>query len=180
MRVPQRSMILASRPNQRAKEFFISAESLRANFSAVVHVIDYCTALSFELNLKSILAVRGVIAGEEVDKAHRHHDIIKFFKECNIVFENSKSSELVEYYNLILNGIGRYSTTTKGDRGKLDAALSGMYKEIPNYFNTPEKNCIYEINPESGIVDDSYKKIWNTLDNIFRTEYIAAQEGLTS
>lgn len=172
MGLSRKNLILASRLNQRAIEFFNSAESLRVNFSAAVHVIDYCTALSFELRLKSILAVR--------DRKLWGHDICKLFDECNISFNHDKHNELIKYYDTILCSIARYSTTREGDREKLDAALSRMYKKKPNYFNIPDENCVYEINPGSGIVDDTYKEIWETLDNIFKTEYVAAQKNLTS
>lgn len=179
MGVSQKSIILASRLNQRAIEFFNSAESLRVNFSAAVHVIDYCTALSFELQLKSILAARDIFKDGEVDEKHRRHNICNLFDECKITFDSDKHNELITYYNAILNGIGRYSTTAKGYREKLDNALSGMLKKADNYFHTPNDNCVYEINLESGIVENSYKEIWGRLSEIFNAEYAAAQENQT-
>ncbi len=166
---------------RRAREFYNSAEILRKNFQLAVNVIDYCTALSFELILKSILVLRG--------KWKFGHDIIELFKLCDIKFDNEKYNELIEYYNVILNETGRYSTTkdyidkmsgkenTNRIREKINKSTKNLFIKKENYFSSAS-NPIYEINPQSGIVDNSYKHIWQTINELAEKEYKKRTQGL--
>ncbi len=79
MEMREKNTHFASILNQRAIEFYNSSKCLRDNSRFAVHVIDYCTALSFELKLKSILVLRGQFCEKS-----KNHNIIELFKKCEI------------------------------------------------------------------------------------------------
>lgn len=154
----------AARFNQRSVEFYSSAECLRNHKELAVFAIDYCTALAFELRLKSILALRNKFTEKQ-----KTHNIEKLFEECQINISDAKQRELIKYYNIILRNIGRYSISNDTDREILDCATSNMFCEEKDPI-TSTKNRYYNVDNNSGIADDTYKDIWNILYEIYDSE----------
>lgn len=150
--------LLAQRFNQRAVEFYYAANDLRKNSKRSVHVIDYCTALSFELKLKAILALRG-----EFEKKNKHHDIVKLFEICKICISNIDHKQLIDYYNTALEFSGRYPLTEAGDREKLNRVVSGIYEETKNHFTDTPNKSVYPFIDKNFIDNGCYKDIWKIL-----------------
>jgi hypothetical protein len=149
----------------RAYDFYRSADYLRTISPEPYNVVDYCSALSFELKLKSILLLRGKFSGKL-----RHHRIDELFKKCEIKFKDSDINNAIKHFNVILNDIGRYSVETVIDRERLDGAVSTLSDEIGGNFGDSCKKSMFQYNYDNFIEKNVYKDIWEKLCNEYNAE----------
>lgn len=159
-------ILYASRMNQRSIEFYNAAESLRKNFWGAVNVIDYCTALSFELKAKAI-----IFLDEQPDSKFYIHKICTLFDKCGIDVNRNQYKNLIKFYEHVLNNHGRYSVKNHEEREKHYSILSGIgikVKKHPKYSNL----FTNEINSKEYTLDYLYKDIWKELCEIYDKKVI--------
>jgi hypothetical protein len=166
MEIKTSDITYASRLNQRAIEFYNAARNLRKNFFSAVHVIDYCTALSFELKAKAIICLDG-----QFNKKLKIHKICELFEKCGLDVNKYQYRAHINFYEHILNKNGRYSIKDNAEREKHNRVLAEIGIEIERdhkHYN----NMKFKINPEKYAINHLYKDIWKELCEIYERKIV--------
>lgn len=163
-----------------AIQFYNVAQELRTSrLHLAMQAIDYSLAISYELALKAIMTARGQFDSNQ----HHVHDLFKLYTLCEISTDSENELELIDYLHLILKKFGRYPVFSLQDRKLLDSKLKNTViirrdKETIERYGKEAS----ETNPESGIINDTYKNVWEKLSTLFNNinRQVSSQNATTA
>ena len=148
---------------QHAIQFYNAAKNLRKT-TVGMQAIDYLLAISFELALKAIMTARGQFDRNK----HYTHNLLELYSLCGVLIDTDKEYELIDYLCVVLTKLGRYPVLSSHDRELLDSKLKNAIIVLDDEETIARygKKVSWS-NPDSGINDETYKRVWEKLNIIY-------------